>query len=220
MHTQNLHLHHILLRWRTTSYPQGPESYESCLCFLYHHQCSKTKKRSLPETYKIEIQSHSVLIIYSATFFLHYKYYSLKLWEYCKQCTGKDALMSNHDMLHPATHRKHQWGCWSLCQALNQRFKNQQHSKWLLHQVKKRKEEVFLTFVSSIEFTCISQYTFGFGHPSGGWQVSLKGSPSWAVTVMGGPSLKEFSSALRTNTEFEVAVPHSFVAKHWYWPTK
>lgn len=31
-------------------------------------------------------------------------------------------------------------------------------------------------------------------------------------------SLKEFSSAFRTNTEFEVAVPCSFSAKHWYCP--
>lgn len=56
------------------------------------------------------------------------------------------------------------------------------------------------------------------GQPSGGWHVNLKGSPSLAVTVTGCSSLKEFNSAFLTNTELDVAVPHSLSAKHWYWP--
>lgn len=68
--------------------------------------------------------------------------------------------------------------------------------------------------------TWISQYTFGLGQPSGGWHVRRNGSPSATVKVFVGSSLKELSSAFLTNTELEVAMPHSFSAKHWYCPVK
>lgn len=55
----------------------------------------------------------------------------------------------------------------------------------------------------------MSQYTFGFGQPSGGSQVNLYGSPSLTDTEIGEASLNEFNSAFRTNTELEVALPHS-----------
>ena len=47
-----------------------------------------------------------------------------------------------------------------------------------------------------------------------------KGSPSLTTKVCGGSSLKLFSSDFRTKTEFVMAVPYLFLAKHWYWPTK
>ena len=68
--------------------------------------------------------------------------------------------------------------------------------------------------------TCNIQYTDGGGHPSGESQSIPYGFPSSTLTVLGGSSLKLLSSDLRTKTELVVAVPHSLVAKHWYWPAK
>ena len=81
----------------------------------------------------------------------------------------------------------------------------------------------------------------GLGQPSGASQGSLKGFPSSTVFVIGGCSwrfltvvkisdtltvilqtieltLKLLRMAALTKTELDVAVPHSFFAKHMYWP--
>ena len=67
---------------------------------------------------------------------------------------------------------------------------------------------------------CNIQYTLGFGQPSGASHSTPKGAPSSTLMVRGGSSLKLFNSDFLTKTELVVAVPHSLVAKHWYWPGK
>lgn len=69
------------------------------------------------------------------------------------------------------------------------------------------------------KITCLSQYTLGLGHPVGGWQAILNGSPSWASTQVTDLFLNSFNSAFKTITDLDVAVPQAFSAKHWYCPT-
>ena len=48
--------------------------------------------------------------------------------------------------------------------------------------------------------------------------LSFSVSPSLAVILAGGADLNEPRSDFRTNTELVMAVPCSFVARHWYAP--
>ena len=62
---------------------------------------------------------------------------------------------------------------------------------------------------------CNIQSTRGLGQPSGALQGSLNGFPSSVIIVSTSlSSLNEFNSALRRNTELDVAVPNSLLAKH------